>query len=101
MSEAREVVWQDDTVLFTCTHCDNNDISNYYQNFSDSTSGSGTQGPRLTPDPIHMNFRLEMVSGMHKHSGILVDDENASLIYLCISSFRHTFNHWTSMNNTC
>lgn len=91
MAEAREVVWQDGTVLFTCTHRGNNDISNYHQNFGDSTSGSGTQGPRLTSDPIHTSFRLGMVSGMHKHSRILVDDENASLIYLLISSFSHTF----------
>lgn len=90
MAEAREVVLQDGTVLYTCT-LHGNDISNYHQNFGDSTSESGTQGPRLTSDPIHPSFRLGMVSGMHKHARILIDDESASLICLHISSFIHTF----------
>lgn len=91
MAEAREAVWQAGTALFTYAHRGDNDISNHHQNFGDSTSGSGTQGPRLTSDPVHTSFRLGVASGMHKHSRVLADDENASLLYLRISSFSHTF----------
>lgn len=66
LAEDRETVLQGGAVLFTCTHRGNSAIANYHQNFGDFTSESGAQGPRLTSNPIHISFRLEIVSGKHK-----------------------------------